>query len=76
MLRRKPTTITLTSADLELYEANRQRKLWEKQQQQRQASQSTEGSDEGKAQATNGAAVPQQKSQKDRIMGGQPVPGN
>jgi sensor domain CHASE-containing protein len=62
MLRRNPTTITLTQADLELYEANRQRKLWEKQQQQA-SSQSTESSE--KAHEKEQAA----KSKKDRVLG-------
>ncbi|KAF1975346.1 hypothetical protein BU23DRAFT_530567 [Bimuria novae-zelandiae CBS 107.79] len=74
MLRRPATTITLTSADLEAYEANRQRKMWEKQQQQQaheaQAffAQSTNGSGKQREQA---GVRPQQRSQKDRIMGGQ-----
>lgn len=64
MLRRPATTIQLTAADVEQYEANRQRKLWEQQQAQVQASsQSTVASDKTKDQ------VPM-KSKKDRIMGG------
>lgn len=63
MLRRAPTTIQLTQADIEQYEANRQRKLWEQQQQQN-SSQSTQASEKDKAQQ-----VPQ-KSKKDRVLGG------
>ncbi|KAF9699374.1 hypothetical protein EKO04_002236 [Ascochyta lentis] len=68
MLRRAPTTIQLTQADIDQYEANRQRKLWEQQQQQQQqqeqqnSSQSTQSSDKVQQ-------VPQ-KSKKDRILGG------
>ncbi|KAJ4287920.1 hypothetical protein N0V90_011935 [Kalmusia sp. IMI 367209] len=72
MLRRPATTITLTSADIDLYEANRQRKIWEKQQHpggQGQA-QSSNGSEKGKERDQT-AMRPQQRSQKDRIMGGQ-----
>lgn len=70
MLRRAPTTITLTQADIEQYEANRQRKLWERQQQQQQQQQQA-----ASAQSTDSSAktkdqpVPT-KSKKDRIMGG------
>jgi hypothetical protein len=61
MLRRNPTTIALTQADLDLYEANRQRKLWEKQQQQQQASsQSTESSEKTQE---------KEKGKKERILG-------
>jgi hypothetical protein len=68
MLRRPATTIQLTAADVEQYEASRQRKLWEQQQAQVQASsQSTDASEKTKEQVT--PAVPQ-KSKKDRIMGG------
>jgi hypothetical protein len=61
MLRRAPTTIQLTQADIEQYEANRQRKLWEQQQQQNSL-QSTQSSEKS-------VQVPQ-KSKKDRILGG------
>lgn len=64
MLRRAPTTITLTQADIEQYEANRQRKIWE-QQQQAAAAQATISSSKAKEQSG-----PQQKTRKDRIMGG------
>jgi hypothetical protein len=64
MLRRNPTTIALTQADLDLYEANRQRKLWEKQQQQQQqqqaSSQSTESSEKTQE---------KEKGKKERILG-------
>jgi hypothetical protein len=65
MLRRPATTIQLTNGDVEQYEANRQRKLWEQQQAQKQiASQSADASANSREQA-----VPM-KSKKDRIMGG------
>jgi hypothetical protein len=67
MLRRPATTIQLTQADIDQYEVNRQRKLWEqqqKQQQQQQAnsSQSSQGSED--------VQEVHQKSKKDRVMGG------
>lgn len=64
MLRRAPTTIQLTQADIDQYEANRKRKLWEQQQKQQQAasSQSSQGAEN--------AQQAQQKSKKDRVMGG------
>ncbi|KAF2799125.1 hypothetical protein K505DRAFT_78402 [Melanomma pulvis-pyrius CBS 109.77] len=70
MLRRAPTTITLTSVDVEQYEANRQRKMWEQQQQA--SSQSSDGSEKGNERDPNDELKPfpqQQKSKKDRIMG-------
>jgi hypothetical protein len=67
MLRRPATTIQLTVADVEQYEANRQRKLWEQQQAQQQASsQSTVASESTKEQIQS---IPM-KSRKERIMGG------
>jgi hypothetical protein len=60
MLRRAPTTIQLTQADIDQYEANRQRKLWEQQQQT--SSQSTQSSEKAQPVA--------QKNKKDRILGG------
>jgi hypothetical protein len=69
MLRRPATTIQLTVADVEQYEANRQRKLWEQQQQQTQqqaSSQSTIASENINDQTES---VPM-KSRKERIMGG------
>jgi hypothetical protein len=75
MLRRPATTIQLTPADIEQYEANRQRKLWEQQQAQAQkqvSSQSTETSENTKDRSQ---AVPT-KSKKDRIMGGGTGRGN
>lgn len=68
MLRRAPTTITLTSSDLELYEANRQRKTWEKQQQQQLKQQGLQ-SDSSSDKATDQRDT--KLTQKDRIMGGQ-----
>lgn len=72
MLRRPATIIQLTQADIEQYEANRQRKLWEQQQAQAQtqaqdSSQTTDTSDKTKEQAPPANSV---KSKKDRIMGG------
>ena len=72
MLRRPATVIQLTQADIEEYEANRKRKLWEQQQAQAQSqtqssSQSTDTSDKTKEQAPPTKAV---DSKKDRIMGG------
>jgi hypothetical protein len=60
MLRRAPTTITLTQADIEQWEANRHRKIQESQEKRDAAA------------ATNGAKSkePKPKSKKDRIMGG------
>jgi hypothetical protein len=60
MLRRAPTTITLTQADVEQWEANRHRKIQEAQEKR------------GGAAATDVAKSkePKQKSKKDRIMGG------
>jgi hypothetical protein len=77
MLRRAPTTITLTSADVEQYELNRQRKVWERQQQQEQASsqsgasQSTEGSESGQAKEQDNdlKQAARDKLKRDRIMG-------
>lgn len=64
MLRRPATTIQLTQADIEAYEANRQRRLWEKQQaQSSQASTQSSHISEKSQQAS-------QKSKKDRVMGG------
>ncbi|KAF2707757.1 hypothetical protein K504DRAFT_458243 [Pleomassaria siparia CBS 279.74] len=69
MLRRAPTTITLTSTDVEQYEANRARKLWEQQQQQ-SSSQSSDASEKGRDPNDDLKPFPQQqKSRKDRIMG-------
>jgi hypothetical protein len=77
MLRRPATTITLTSADLDAYEASRQRKIWEQQQQQQaQAAQASSGANMRAERGQQGSARPQQPSQKDRIMGGQPRQGS
>ncbi|KAH9879189.1 hypothetical protein J1614_002627 [Plenodomus biglobosus] len=72
MLRRAPTTITLTQADIEQYEANRQRKLQEKKQQQQQQQQEEEqGASIQSTNASDQTVVdqPPVKSKKDRIMG-------
>ncbi|KAI4648037.1 hypothetical protein J4E93_004448 [Alternaria ventricosa] len=61
MLRRTPTTITLTQADIEQWEASRQRKLHEAQQKLEA---------EIAANESNAVAKSKQKSTKDRIMGG------
>lgn len=69
MLRRPATTIQLTAADVEQYETNRQRKLYEQQQAQAQkqaSSQTTETSENTKDRPQASSA----KSKKDRIMGG------
>ncbi len=68
MLRRQPTTIQLTQADIDRYEANRQRKLRD-QQQQRQQDQHQSASSQS-SQNSNGAQQAPQKTNKDRIMGG------
>lgn len=88
MLRRPATVIQLTQADIEEYEARRQRKLWEQQQAQAQAqaqahaqtqtqnqssSQSTNTSDKTKEQVPPTNIA---KSKKDRIMGGGSGRGN
>ncbi|KAF1944141.1 hypothetical protein EJ02DRAFT_341637 [Clathrospora elynae] len=64
MLRRAPTTITLTQADIEQWEANRQRKIYEAKQ-KLEAGQSPEDTTKLKV-----PAPPQRKSREDRIMGG------
>jgi len=63
MLRRPATTIQLTQADIEAYEANRQRRLWEKQQ-----AQSSQASTQSSQNSEKSQQVPQ-KSKKDRVMG-------
>lgn len=66
MLRRPATTIQLTQADVEKYEADRVRKDRENQQAKKQNfSQSTDVTDKAK----EVQQVPM-KSKKDRIMGG------
>jgi hypothetical protein len=75
MLRRPATTIQLTQDDINKYEDNRQRKLYEQQQahaQRQVSSQSTETSENNKERIP---AVPM-KSKKDRIMGGASGRGN
>ena len=66
MLRRAPTTITLTQADIEQYEANRKRKLEQQQQEQQEQVASAQSSN-----TTDKTMVEQAplKSKKDRIMG-------
>jgi len=59
MLRRAPTTITLTQNDIEQWEVDRKRKVHEAQQKLE---------DERQAQSANDARS-KQKSKKDRIMG-------
>lgn len=71
MLRRAPTTITITSADLEIYEANRQRKNYEKkvqQQQQQQQDSATQSDSSSEKEHEHENAKP---TQKDRILGEQ-----
>jgi hypothetical protein len=70
MLRRAPTTITLTSADLEMYEANRQRKNWEKKVQQQQQQQQQEGSQSDSSSEKAHERENAKPTQKDRILGG------
>jgi hypothetical protein len=64
MLRRPATTITLTLADVAQFDTNRERKLWEQQQADKQAYTQT-------IDATKVPAKPMPtKSKNDRIMGG------
>jgi hypothetical protein len=63
MLRRAPTAITLTQADIEQWEANRQRKIHEAQQ-KIEAAQSKNTSSNPKEPSST-----KQKSKKNRIMG-------
>jgi hypothetical protein len=70
MLRRAPTTIQLTSADLEAYEANRQRKTYEKQvQQQEQLQQLASQSDSSSSAEKEHQHENSKPTQKDRILG-------
>jgi len=64
MLRRAPTTITLTQADIEQWEASRQRKLHEAQQKLEAEVAANQSTSDGKSQEAR------QRSTKDRIMGG------
>jgi len=68
MLRRPATTIQLTQADIDQYEANRQRKLWEQQQKQQQQQQQANSSQS--SQSSESAQQVPGKSKKDRVMGG------
>ncbi|KAF1932376.1 uncharacterized protein M421DRAFT_290632 [Didymella exigua CBS 183.55] len=63
MLRRQATAIQLTQADIEAYEANRQRKLFEQQQ-----AKSSQTSTESSQNSENSQQLPQ-KSKKDRVLG-------
>lgn len=67
MLRRPATTIQLTQADIDQYEANRQRKLWEQQQKQQQQQQANSSQS---SQSSESAQQVPEKSKKDRVMGG------
>jgi hypothetical protein len=60
MLRRAPTTVTLTQADIEQWEANRHRKIQVAQEKRDVAA----AADAAKSKE------PKPKSKKDRIMGG------
>ncbi|CAG5172946.1 uncharacterized protein ALTATR162_LOCUS7552 [Alternaria atra] len=64
MLRRAPTTITLTQADIEQWEASRQRKLHEAQQKLEAEVAANQSTSDGKSKESR------QRSTKDRIMGG------
>ncbi|CAI9625640.1 nedd8-activating enzyme e1 catalytic subunit [Alternaria burnsii] len=64
MLRRAPTTITLTQADIEQWEAGRQRRLHEAQQKLESEVAANQTAADGKSKESR------QKSTKDRIMGG------
>jgi uncharacterized protein YdaU (DUF1376 family) len=64
MLRRAPTTITLTQADIEQWEATRQRKLHEAQQKLEAEIAANQSTIDAKSKESR------QKSMKDRIMGG------
>ena len=64
MLRRAPTTITLTQADIEQCEAGRQRRLHEAQQKLESEVAANQTAADGKYKESR------QRSTKDRIMGG------
>lgn len=70
MLRRGPTSITLTSADVDQYEETRKRRAREAQEQQA-ASQAFNYSEVAKGKGSNDGLKPtsKEKSKKDRIMG-------
>jgi hypothetical protein len=70
MLRRPATTIQLTVADVEQYEANRQRKLWEQQQQQQTQQQASSQSTIASENTNDQTESVPMKSRKERIMGG------
>ncbi|KAK1914868.1 hypothetical protein P3342_010859 [Pyrenophora teres f. teres] len=60
MLRRAPTTITLTQTDIEQWEQDRKRKVHEVQQKLEDEQRNAQSANDAKA---------KQKSKKDRIMG-------
>lgn len=68
MLRRPATVIQLTQADIDQYEVNRQRKLWEQQQKQQQQQPEQTNSSQSSQGSEIAEEVPQSK--KDRVMGG------
>lgn len=80
MLRREPTVISLTQADIDQYDANRKRKLLARQQQQLKAAQAAQSAQSAQsaesAQSSQDSDKTQsiqqepQKSNQDRIMGG------
>ncbi|KAL5116945.1 hypothetical protein ACEQ8H_005163 [Pleosporales sp. CAS-2024a] len=69
MLRRPATTIQLTPADIEQYEAHRQTKLWEQQQAQAQKQDSSQSPDTCSTSMEETQAA-SSKTKHDRIMGG------
>jgi hypothetical protein len=70
MLRRAPTTITLTSQDVQQYEENRERKILEARQKQAaaEAFNNSKGT-KGKGSNDGSKLAPKEKSKKERIMG-------
>ncbi|KAJ4989171.1 hypothetical protein SVAN01_05250 [Stagonosporopsis vannaccii] len=74
MLRREPTVIGLTQADIDQYDANRKHKLLERQQQQAKAAQSAQSAESTQSsqgsEKTQSAQPEPQKSTQDRVMGG------
>lgn len=70
MLRRAPTTIQLTQADIDQYEANQQRKIFEQNQVMREMSTpETTASAKDDGSSTADVQQAQARSQKTRIMG-------
>jgi len=77
MLRREPTVISLTQADIDQYDANRKRKLLARQQQQVKAAQAAQSAQSAESahssqdsEKTQSIQQEPQKSNQDRIMGG------